>query len=409
MTARLLDISRLVSRAGSGPLTGIDRVERAYLQEFLKRPEPVFFLCRTPRSFALLDRAGGRAMLDRFDGRVGWGRRGLVRLLAPGLADGVQRAVADVWRLAMRRCTGSMLGHEIGDLAGGPVTYVNVGHSNLRAQVFEAVKSHEKSRIIVLIHDIIPLSYPEYSRPEVTKRFRADMVRVARLADGVIYNSAATCAEAEEAFAGFGNVPPGIVAHLGLEAEFITQDQGFTTASESQVFHIIGTIEPRKNHLLLLEIWREMLRDLPPGKVPELHIIGRRGWNNENVFKILNDDPMMGHKVFEHNSMSDQQMRHALASSWGLLFPSHAEGFGLPLIEAAACGIPIFCGENAISREVLGDYPLYLNVDNSYAWKQGILGRAGRTRESARDRQARGRTVSIPDWPSHFDRIFRFI
>ncbi|MBZ0130333.1 MAG: glycosyltransferase, partial [Rhodobacteraceae bacterium] len=295
------------------------------------------------------------------------------------------------------------------DLAGGPVTYVNVGHSNLRAQVFAAVKSHEKSHIIVLIHDIIPLSYPEYSRPEATARFGADMVRVARLADGVIYNSAATRAEAEQTFAGFGRVPPGMVAHLGLDQDFISQDHRFAAASERPRFHIVGTIEPRKNHMLLLQIWREMLRELPASEVPELHIIGRRGWNNDNVFKILDADPMMGHQVFEHNSMTDAQLGRALASSWGLLFPSHAEGFGLPLIEAAARGIPILCGENTISREVLGDYPLYLNVDNSYAWRQGILGRAGRKRESEADRQTRGGTVSIPDWPSHFDRIFRFI
>jgi len=403
----MLDISRLVSRAEQGALTGIDRVELAYFQKFLSLDRPVFFLCRLPKSYAVLDHAGGQVIYDRVTGAVPWGPPGLARMLARrhGLAG--QRAIADVWRLAKVVVADYRLSHCYKAIFSDDMTYFNVGHSNLRQGVFDAVATHKESRIIVLIHDVIPLDYPQFSRTEVTDRFRADMQRVSARADLVIYNSRATQDAARVWFDRFGRQPPDVVAHLGCDIG--NAPQVFEKASEKPSFCVIGTIEPRKNHALLLKIWQEFVRNLPPAQIPPLHIIGKRGWENMSVFKILDSDPMMGQHVFEHPDMDDQTLSRHLTQSWGLLFPSHVEGFGLPLIEAARAGIPILCGENAIYREILGDYPLYLDVDNFYLWAQRILERAGRIRESEADRQVRGRSVNLPDWNGHFDQIFRFV
>ncbi len=405
MTPLVLDISRLISRVGQGPHTGIDRVELAYFRHVLTCDRPVYFLCRLPKAFAILDADGGARILEKVTGRTAWGTAGMFRFIAPGMSLAQQRAVADIRRSAQIVTTRRLLAARISRHFPAGVTYLNVGHSNLRQEVFDAVKAHEENRIIVFVHDIIPLSSPEFSTPAVAERFKADMVRVARYADMVIYNSAVTQAAAEGFFATTGPVPEGIVAHLGQDLPGLLMQ----AASSHPSFVALGTIEPRKNHALLLRLWQNMVETCDPARIPVLHIIGRRGWNNANVFSILDNDPMMGKHVFEHKNLSDQDCRDLLAQSWALLFPSHIEGFGLPLIEAAACGVPVICGENAIYREILGNYPLYLNVDNSYAWQQGILERAGRKRESEVDRQVRGRSVKIPDWNGHFDRIFRFV
>jgi len=407
VTPFLLDISRLISRVGRGPFTGIDRVELAYFRELLDRPEPVFFLCRMPKSYAILDRGAGCEIFNKINGKTKWGSRGLARLVAPGATPDGQAALADVWRLAQGKTPVSGLRDCFKRLFPSGVKYFNVGHSNLRGDVFEAVKRLEGSTIIVLIHDVIPLDYPQYSRPEVTERFQGDLERVGRFADRVIYNSELTQRDAERYFQGWGRMPEGVVAHLGIDMP--SGGASFLAASERPSFCVVGTIEPRKNHLMLLEIWQGFAATLPAEEVPELHIMGRRGWNNENVFKILDTDPMIGVHVFEHNSMSDSELQEQLAKCWATLFPSFAEGFGLPLVEAALLGVPVICGENAIYREILGDYPLYLNVDNSYRWSQRILGRAGRIRESEVERQVRGKSVTISDWNGHFDRIFRFV
>jgi len=407
MTSRLLDISRLISRIGRGPLTGIDRVELAYMSEFLGRDEPAFFLCRLPKSYAVLDQVAGQRIFDRISGNQDWGKRGWARWFSIRSNATHQKAIRDVWHAAVFRCSPRRLRARLGALFPSGVSYFNVGHSNLRKVVFDAVQSLPISKIIVLIHDIIPLTSPEFSTPENTKRFGSDLRRVAKRADLVIYNSQETQRVAEALFAGWGKVPEGIAAHLGSDMSQI--GQVFDAASEKPSFVILGTIEPRKNHELLLSIWQGFVRDLDPKDVPTLHIVGRRGWNNDRIFNILDRDPMMNTHVFEHLDMPDSDVQKLLAQSWALLFPSLAEGFGLPLIEAARSGVPIICGENAIYREILGDYPLYLNVDNSYLWSQRILGRAGRKRESEAERQMRGGTVKIPTWDAHFDRIFRFV
>ena len=66
--ARLLDLTRLVSRVGRGPLTGIDRVELAYLDALLRQPEPLFALVRTTLGYVLLDRPGALALHARLTG-----------------------------------------------------------------------------------------------------------------------------------------------------------------------------------------------------------------------------------------------------------------------------------------------------------------------------------------------------
>jgi glycosyltransferase involved in cell wall biosynthesis len=408
VTPLLLDISRLVSRAGTGPLSGIDRVERAYIRAVMAQAREVYFLVRLPRAYAVLDRKGGQAILDRIEGRAPWGGRGLYRILSR-LPEARQRALADVARLAVSRGSVRQLKAMLRRVGPSGLTYLNVGHSNLRGVVFDAVKQHEASRVVVLVHDVIPITSPDYSRSEVAARFIQDMKRVAARADAVIYNSQATREEAEAVFRGWGRVPECIVAHLGAGPDWADGPVSPVSAAEVPHFITIGTIEPRKNHALLLDIWRDMERTMPEDGIPVLHIVGRRGWNNEDVFRILDDDPMMGCHVFEHGDMSDQACRDLLATSRALLFPSRVEGFGMPLLEAARLGVPILCGENALYREFLGDYPLYLNVDNSYSWKKEILERAVRNRESEAVRQARSRSVELPDWQSHFDRIFRFI
>ena len=102
--ARLLDLSRLVSRAGRRP-TGIDRVELAYLKAFLADTVPVFGLIRSAWGFLLLDRQGCQALLDRVSGHVSWGQADLLSRLRRNLSPARQCAESDLRRVAMARRT----------------------------------------------------------------------------------------------------------------------------------------------------------------------------------------------------------------------------------------------------------------------------------------------------------------
>ena len=140
--ARCLDLTRLVSRQGRGPLTGIDRVELAYLRHLLRAPQPLYALVRTRFGFLLLDEDGARAALDRFEGRAQWGKADLLGRLSLRAHPMKRRAEADLRRRAVARCRHGALGRALlAELPPGTV-YFNTGHSNLADDTLAAWREH---------------------------------------------------------------------------------------------------------------------------------------------------------------------------------------------------------------------------------------------------------------------------
>jgi len=108
-SARLLDMSRLLSRAGR-VLTGVDRVERAYLDALIASKVPAFGLIRTPLGFLLLDESGMQKLAAKIDGDVSWGPASRLAKVFSKLPPELQRALTDARKLAVARCTRRGLG-----------------------------------------------------------------------------------------------------------------------------------------------------------------------------------------------------------------------------------------------------------------------------------------------------------
>src|SRR5262249_7397613 len=140
--------------------------------------------------------------------------------------------------------------------------YVLASHHHLdRPHVIADFKRHAGVRFACFIHDLIPLEFPEYARPGHDGRHAVRMTTAAELADMLIYNSAAT----RDAFAPFlakaKRTPPERVALLGIDDVPVPRA---TAPAEPPYFVCVGTIEPRKNHLLLLNVWRALATELGP-------------------------------------------------------------------------------------------------------------------------------------------------
>lgn len=400
--ARLLDLSRLVSRVGRTQ-TGIDRVELAYLDAFLADTVPVFGLVRSAWGYLLLDRQGCRILMQGVHGQRPWGHADLLSRLRRNLDPQRQRAEADLRRVAIARCLPSGLPKMLlRHLPPGSV-YVNVGHSNLTERVLVAMTQSLKARVVVMIHDTIPLDFPQYQRPGTVEKFRAMLGRVQRHAALILCNSACTRDDVLRHMQPKGEVPETLVAWLGVHTSVPDEAASFPVGFDANrpCFITIGTIEPRKNHMFLLDLWAEMARDLPASRMPQLLICGARGWNNADVFARLDGDPMMGRHVFEMPGRSDDQIAALLPAMHGALFPSHAEGFGLPPAEALAAGVPTICNSLDIYNEILGDNPVYLSVRDRYLWRQEIE-RLARSRNKG---QSAGRGFKPPPWEAHFNAV----
>lgn len=201
-TARLLDLTRLVSRAGRA-FTGIDRVEYAYLSRLLSEG-PLWGLVRTQLGYLLLDGSGCAALKALLEGGV---------FPAPGLLSRLRgrdsrRAGAEtaLRRIAVARCLPSALRRMLRALPEG-CTYLNVGHTPFSTDALRDL------RVVVLLHDTIPLDHPEFTRDGMSARFAGFLDRVGQSAALVICNSAQTQADLARHVA---SPPPSVVAHLGV-------------------------------------------------------------------------------------------------------------------------------------------------------------------------------------------------
>ncbi|SUE42950.1 glycosyltransferase family 4 protein [Roseomonas gilardii] len=359
---------------------------------------------------------------------------------------GMQReAQRDAERIASRLRLLAGLGLGAGQLAprlgrlGARRVFLLVSHRALeRPGPIQAMRARGCA-FVPLIHDLIPATHPEYARPGQSARHLRRIDTTARLADGVIVNSTDTA----EVLAPHLRVrpvpPPVIVAPLGIEttgtAAVGGMDQGVATqgatirrttaqgagawplrhaataerpGGPAPYFVTLGTIEPRKNHLLLLHLWRDFVRAGAAGlggPVPRLLIIGRRGWENENIIDILERSAVLRGTVEELGQISDTRMAALLRGARALLFPSFVEGYGLPLAEALALGVPAICSDLPALREVGGPVPHYLDPLDGAGWRAAILDYA-RPGSAARAAQAaRLQNWRPPGWDSHFRQV----
>ena len=378
----VLDISRTVSRAARGRVTGIDRVERAYIAHFLEWPEPVAFVCKTRNRTAVLDRAGMEEFLALAASGGPWDRPDFWRLSQSADRKNLSAVFATVRRLARGTLPKSFV-------------YLNVGHSNLDRGFLDSMRKAGASRLVVLVHDMIPLDFPGFCRAETTGKFATRMRAVTSCADLVICNSEQT-AQRLDFWArkwGCADIRRQVIP-LGTDPLPARP----RAASGHPAFVVLGTIEPRKNHRLLLNIWSRFARDLPPESIPHLHIVGNRGWMNADVFKVLDTANFMGQTVFEHGPLPDEQVARLLAEARALLFPSFAEGFGYPAIEALQSGTPVLAAPLASLQEVVCKGITYIEPEDEAGWSDAILTLSSEAPMTVSPQD-------FPDWDNHFHNV----
>lgn len=386
MRAVVLDITRTLSRLDGKVLTGVDRVERAYLTQFASGSRPFM-------AFGILGKTAFVFSPDQIDELLL-----LIDRAKPG--GGSLRRPMSRWQLqkintfklpkqSLMKWVYSRLGED---------TFVlNVGHLFHNLPLYcERPKS---CKLLVMIHDTIPLDFPHFQMPESVKKFNVGLKYISSEADVVICNSNATKDRAVNWLSTVGRTPTLATIPLGVAHPFPNEPSPTT----HPFFVQLGTIEPRKNHILMLDVWQR-LWEKSGSSAPHLYIVGRRGWKNENVFKRLDSENFMNKIVFERNNLSDAETQKLISGASALLFPSFAEGFGYPLFEARQLGIPIIASNLEVFREFDDPQTLYIDGYQTHTWqnkieKQAILGKSEFL--PVRDINA----CNVPRWSDHFDKL----
>lgn len=210
--------------------------------------------------------------------------------------------------------------------------------------------------VVATLHDALPISHPEWASPKLRKLKNCLQVRAARKAQHVITGSHYSIRELVEHF-GVDQDRISVVHH-GVAPQFFEQP----SADERDVtlglhglrdgyFLFVGTLQPRKNVERLLEAYLA----LPPvlRAARQLVIVGQPGWRSEELVKRIKDAQQRGENaVWLDQLTDDRHLRHLYAGAGAFIFPSLHEGFGLPLVEAFAAGVPVACSNTTSLPEV---------------------------------------------------------
>jgi glycosyltransferase involved in cell wall biosynthesis len=387
----ILDLSRLLSRVLHPTPTGIDRVEMAYARELARAvPDRLSFAAVHPfRRYGRLPRQAVMHFLDQTE----------------RLWNGFEKQTPFALRLnAARRLFELLPRRGVSDETGRTRVYLQASPHHLdKPELVGGILRREHARFVCLVHDLIPIQYPEYARPGGADQHKRRIDTLGMYADAMIANSAATRDVLASYLMPKGPVPPIAVAHLGTHVGSQTQT---ALSSDIPYFVCVSTIEPRKNHLLLLNLWRRMAEErLPDETIPKLVLIGRRGWENENVLDLLDRCPQLQGHVIEASRLPDGDVEDLIRSARAVLLPSFAEGYGMPVAESFGMGVPVICSDLPALREVGRDVPEYLDPLDGKGWLDAIKDYAA---DPSRRRQAqhkRMKTWSMPTWESHVQTV----
>lgn len=241
----------------------------------------------------------------------------------------------------------------------------SVWNNSLRRSTFLPELKHYGVRIAVYIYDIIPVTYPEYPHENTRFNFLNYLGAYLQYADILIVSAQSTLDEIYELTDRL-ELPriPGYVSWLG--SDFSKGDKGISdenvpkevkeAASKRYILNI-GTIEPRKNHTLLLDAFDEDLFD----KDINLIFAGKIGWNIEDLKKRIENHPKKDSQFFHFTGLSDEAIEFLYENAYMVAFPTFAEGFGLPIVESLQRGTPVLASDIPVLREVGGEYCDYFN------------------------------------------------
>lgn len=250
---------------------------------------------------------------------------------------------------------------------------INTSHSGLEQDSYASIAKKYFSKVVYFIHDLIPLEFPEYCREGELQKHQQRLKTVFQSADLVIVNSSDTQSKLENYARQYQASVNCMTAMLGSNYLLAsTPSESFAKRPAENYFVVLGTIEPRKNHLLLLLVWRR-LSEILKENCPKLYIVGKRGWDVEQVIDILERAPYAQKNIIEISNACDQQVIEILKNSKALLFPSFVEGFGLPLVEALQLSTPVIASNLAVFKELAGDIPDYADPIDVMQWLKIII------------------------------------
>ncbi len=245
------------------------------------------------------------------------------------------------------------------------LTLVPAALRRLRVDIFHGMDHvgiplvGRSGKYVVTVHDVIPLILPETFTPRHRLVVRLALARVRRKADLVVVPSHAVKRDVVRRV----GLPEDrvVVTHEGCEPRFrpvrsaaARRDVAARYGLPPRYVLAVGTLEPRKNLTTLLEAFARLRRDGEVDADLRLVLAGARGWLDEPIFATVRSLGLEDAVRFT-GFVDDADLPVVYSGAALFVFPSLHEGFGLPLLEAMACGVPVVTSNISSMPEVAGD------------------------------------------------------
>ena len=224
------------------------------------------------------------------------------------------------------------------------------------------------ARGIITIHDLAFMRVPECADPGLRAYLSQVVPKSAQRCDHILADSTSTRQDIIELL----GVPPERISVVpaGVEPRFLPVSDREELERVRRSYSLdepfvlsLGTLEPRKNYVHLIEAHAQMRQAMP--SAPRLLIAGGRGWLFEDILATAERYGDMNVRLLGYVPDDDLPALYTQATLFA--FPSLYEGFGLPPLEAMACGTPVVCSDRSSLPETVGDAALMVDAEDTSA------------------------------------------
>jgi len=280
-----------------------------------------------------------------------------------------------VWRIYSRWTFNTLSQHAL-PVAFQPGDLLFMGDASWHYEAWQAARQAQRqgARVVLMVHDLIPLRHLEFCAPLVSRVFQQWLPEMVSVSNAIVCNSAAVETDLRDYAAAIGlRLPPTGHFRLGCDPMRSSNGQVIRPAIANFLskpgasFVAVGSFEPRKNYAWLLKLFERLWSK---GHNVRLLIAGRPTADGQALIEKMKRHPEQGQKLLTVFDASDDELDHVYAQARALLFPSLAEGFGLPLVEARTRGCMVIASDLPAFLE-LADQGVALCASNSFDDMEG--------------------------------------
>ncbi|NHN87366.1 glycosyltransferase family 4 protein [Acetobacter conturbans] len=237
------------------------------------------------------------------------------------------------------------------------------------AETVRWLRDNHRMTFGLLVHDVFPVFHPEWCAQGVITTFTTWHRKILPLADHVFTLSSATARDlttyAMQERIGMLSPPIRIGAGITFRKHASEQNNFPHLPAAGSYVLFVSTLEARKNHALLFRVWRRLVEERGSENAPTLIFAGRSGWLVSDLLQQLDNANWLDGKICHIPSPTDAELAALYEGCLFTIFPSLAEGWGLPVTESLLFGQPCLASGTTAIPEAGGTFVRYFDPDNA--------------------------------------------